>query len=129
MTDNIKSKKGNGDADNRVAFDYIKNNNFRIIQADGAIGGLTPSGKIHFALYSERPPIPRRLVHKINDDGSLGPIIREETVSRDAVIREMEVDVFLDVAVARSLHQWLSDKIGEWDNTHGKDKARGEKLQ
>lgn len=129
MTNNTKSNKGNGDADNRVAFDYIKNNNFRIIQADGAIGGLTPSGKIHFALYSERPPIPRRLVHNINDDGSLGPIIRGETVSRDAIIREMEVDVFVDVAVARSLYKWLGEKIGEWDNTHGKASAKGEKLQ
>ena len=123
MTKDGRPKRGNGNADKRVAFDYIKNSNFRTIQADGAIGGLTPSGKIHFALYSERQPIPRRLVHKLNNDGSLGPIIQEESVSRDAVVREMEIDVFLNADVANSLYQWLGQKIEEWNKIHGNTKG------
>lgn len=123
MIDDRKPKRGNGNADKRVAFDYIKSSNFRTIQADGAIGGLTPSGKIHFALYSERQPIPRRLVHNLNTDGSLGPIIQEESVSRDAIVREMEIDIFLNFNVARSLYQWLGQQIEEWNQVHGKAKG------
>ena len=47
---------------NEVAFDYIKTSDFRIIWADGAIGGPTARGYVHVALYAERPAIPRRQV-------------------------------------------------------------------
>lgn len=116
MAEDTKESKGNGGAKASVAFDYIKNHNFRTIRADGAIGGITPNGTIHFALYSERPPIPKRLVYEVNKDGELGSVIPSETVSRDAVVREMEVDVFLDISVARSLSQWLSKNIEDWEN-------------
>lgn len=120
MADNTKGDKGNGDAGSRVAFDYIKSSHFRVLRADGAIGGITPSGSIHFALYSERQAIPRRLVHQLEPNGSLGPPIADETVSRDAVVREMEVDVFLSISVARSLHQWLGKQIEEWEQVRGR---------
>lgn len=111
---------GNGDAGNRVAFDYIKSQLFRVIRADGAIGGLTPNGNsINFALYTERHPIPRRLVHQV-EEGKLGAVLPNETVSRDAIVREMDVEVFLSVDVARSLQQWLGDKISEWESRNAK---------
>lgn len=113
MGDEPKSEKGNGDASNRVAFDYLKGPQFRAIRADGAIGGITPSGIIHCALYSERHPIPRRLVHEVGLDGQLGAPIETETVTRDAIVREMEVDIFLALPVAKSIHQWLGDKIAD----------------
>ncbi len=106
---------GNGDAGNRVAFDYIKSQHFRVVRADGAIGGLTPTGNIHFALYTERHPIPRRLVHQM-EEGGLGAVLPNETVARDAIVREMDVDVFVTIGVARSLHQWLGEKIAEWES-------------
>ncbi len=113
MDDGPKSGKGNGDASQRVAFDYLKSPQFRAIRADGAIGGVTPSGSIHFALYSERHPIPRRLVFEMGEDGQLGPPIEAETITRDAIVREMEVDIFLALPVAKSIHQWLGDKIAD----------------
>jgi len=120
MADDPKAEKGNGDAGKRVAFDYIKSQQFRAIRADGAIGGITPSGMIHFALYSERHPIPRRLVHEVGTDGELGPSIDSETIARDAIVREMEVDIFLTPPVAKSLHKWLGEKISVLENTIGK---------
>lgn len=98
-------------ADDQISFDYIKGKDFRVIRADGAIGGITPNGYIHFALYSERPAIPRRLVQKIDRDGILGEVIASETVSRGSIVREMDVDVFLRPDVARVLHKWLGDHI------------------
>ena len=114
---------GNGDAGNRVAFDYIKSQHFRVVRADGAIGGLTPAGDIHFALYTERHPIPRRLVHQM-DEGGLGAVLPNETVSRDAIVREMDVDIFVNIGVARSLHQWLGEKIAECENRN-RDRSKG----
>ena len=122
MADDPKAEKGNGDAGKRVAFDYIKSQQFRAIRADGAIGGITPSGMIHFALYSERHPIPRRLVFEIGADGNLGPSIDSEKIARDAIVREMEVDIFLTHPVAKSLHKWLGEKISDFEQTIGQIK-------
>lgn len=92
-----------------VAFDYIKSNFFRVIRADGAIGGPTSNGHLHIAFYSERAAIPRRVIHELNDDGTLGQM--REVQSRGAFVREMDVDLFLTYKVAQSLHQWLGEQI------------------
>lgn len=97
----------------KVKFDYIKSQYFRVIHVDGAVGSVTPAGTLHFALYNERPAIPRQITHLLKADGSLGERLDEETVSRDAFVREMEVDVILTVDVAESLRNWLEDKIKE----------------
>ena len=110
------TKRSNGRIGQQVSFDYLKSHHFRVIRADGAIGSVTPNGHIHCALYSERPAIPRHTVHEIQSDGKLGNEVTGETVSRGGIVREMEVDVFLTVDVAKSLVQWLEDKISEATN-------------
>lgn len=113
MSDNPPSKGGNGDAGHRISFDYLKSPHFRVIRADGAIGSVTPNGHIHFALYSERPAIPRHIVHELDAEGRLGKEVPNETVSRGGIVREMEVDVFLTAETAENIMQWLNDKIKE----------------
>lgn len=95
----------------RVAFDFVKSPHFRAVRADGAIGGVTPNGQIHVAFYSERHPIPRRVVHSVGPGGKLGDEIGRE--SRDAIVREMDFDLFLSISVAKSLHEWLGKRIAE----------------
>lgn len=98
-----------------VSFEYIKSADFRTVWADGAVGGVTPTGLIHFAVYSERPAIPRRQVFEVADDEGggkrLGPELLEKRVSRDGFVREMPVDVMLSVNVAESLAQWLMQQV------------------
>ena len=113
MPDDHPPKGGNGDAGNRISFDYLKSPHFRVIRADGAIGGVTPRGDIHFALYSERAAIPRQTVHELKPDGKLGKQLTDQTVSRGSIVREMEVDIFLTVETARSLAEWLDVEIGK----------------
>ena len=109
MPNEVPNKRGNGDASHRISFDYIKSSHFRVIRADGAIGSVMPNGHIHFALYSERPAIPRQMVYELDADGKLGKELPDQTVSRSDVVREMEVDVFLTVETAESVRQWLED--------------------
>jgi hypothetical protein len=102
-------------ASDRVSFDYIKGKDFRVIRADGAIGGITPNGYIHFVLYSERQAIPRRQVYAVSPDGVLGEMIQAETISRGSIVREMDVDVFLRPDIAKALHAWLEQQIERID--------------
>ena len=101
---------GNGEAPPRVNFDYIKGQFFRVIHADGAIGGLSPNNHIHMSLYSERFAIPRRTVFPV-ENGQLGEELDAERVTRDAVVREVDVDVIMTIEVADSLCQWLKTKV------------------
>jgi hypothetical protein len=94
----------------QIRFDYIKSNFFRVIRADGAYGGLTPRGNaIHIAFFSERSAIPLQDTFDREPGGGLGKLT-DRTV-RQAVIREVEVDVMLDLDTARSVSQWLQERI------------------
>ena len=72
---------------------------------------ITPLGQIQFALFSERQAIPQRVVQKLNDDGALGDIV--ETVTRDSIVREVEVAVTMDPDTAMVLAAELIARVNE----------------
>src|SRR5438874_1780807 len=100
-------------AEQLVRFDYIKSNLFRVIHADGVVGGLTPRLDIHMDFWSERFPIPQRVVHTLTDDGTLGEELKTERLTREGIVREVEAGVVLDLEVAKAFREWLTDRIAE----------------
>lgn len=103
-----------------IVFDYIKSSSFRCVRADGVVGGITPHGYIHMAFFSERPAIPRRVIHELQEDGNIGEIRDMET--RNSIIREMDTDVFITLDAAKNLHTWLAQQIEEFENLLKKGK-------
>ena len=101
------------DAPNRIKFDYIKSNLFRVVHVDGAIGGATPQGYVHMAIFSERLPIPTQVVHGVESGSRLGEEILAERVVKEAVVRELEVDCIMNIETAESLHNWLAQTIAK----------------
>ena len=97
--------------DQKVRFDYIKANQFRMIHVDGLFGGISPNSNIFMSLWSERWPIPKQTAHKLSKDGSIQGEILEERVSRDAIVREIDVGVVMNINVAIQMREWLNDKI------------------
>lgn len=100
-------------APSEIAFDYIKGKMFRSVHADGVIGGITPSGNLHVAFFNERAPIPQRETRQLLPDGSLGDVISDKSIIRPAVVREMDFDVVMSPAVARTFVTWLQQAMGE----------------
>ena len=96
----------------RVRFFYIKSNFFRVVHMDGAIGGLTPRGLIHCAVYNERAAIPQVTEHPI-DDNRLGP--EEAVEGKKGLVREVEVDLLMTRPVAEELRDWLTARIEDYD--------------
>lgn len=103
------SGNGNGDAGSKVDFHYIKANSFQVVFANGVWGGITPRGYIGMNFFSERFPIPKKLVHETKTDGTLGPETSRET--KTGIIREVNVEVQMDLAVAKGFRSWLDEKI------------------
>jgi hypothetical protein len=83
-----------------IGFDYIKSNFFRMMFADGFIVGGTPTGLVHVEIFNQRGAIPRRVVHWIAQDGTLGEEDRKQREVRDAIIREVEGGIIMQVEIA-----------------------------
>jgi hypothetical protein len=92
-----------------IAINYLKSSLFRVIHVSGAVGGISPSGLLEMNLFSERSPIPRRVVYAITPELTLGEELERE--GREGVIREIEMASLMDLATARVLHEWLGKKI------------------
>jgi hypothetical protein len=93
-----------------VTLNYIKSNFFRVVHVDGAMGGFTPRGQLFFSLYHERPPLPDVTVQAI-ENGQLGPEIVEQRKGSQGILREIEFGAVMDVAVAKSIVDWLEQRI------------------
>jgi len=118
------------DAPAALRIHYIKSNAFRVVHADGVIGGPTPNGHLHASFYSERLPIPTVTVQTLRDVGGGRAVLGDETLreGKDGMIREVEVGVTMTLELAKKLHAWLGNHIGHIEaemhsaaNTGGSD--------
>lgn len=105
-----------------INIDYIKGTLFRTISPSGLMGSITPQGKIQVAFFSERQAIPQRVVHRLDDNGELGDVV--DVISRDSVVRELDIAVTFDIDTARQLIGFLRNVIGESENDN--DSGRNE---
>ena len=97
-------------------FDYLKSNFYRVVHVDGVVGGVAPGGNLVISMFNERTPIPQQVEHaaQINAESNtatMGEEILEHRVSRDAIVREVEVGLVLDYRAAASLHAWLGGQL------------------
>lgn len=108
-----------------VKFEYIKSGDYRVIYADGVHGGPTPRGMVQLSFYAERSPIPRKIVHQIVDN-QLGPEVRDQRESRTGIIRQVAATVVMSLDSARSLREWLDEKIEVLEGVHESAEQEGE---
>ncbi len=90
--------------------DYRKSNFYRVIRIDGLHGGLGPTpNTISMSIFSQRRPIPDSETYSF-EHGRMKERKSQE-VSSAIMIREIEVGAVLDIATARSMRDWLTEKI------------------
>jgi hypothetical protein len=116
MADNPPSTEHREPGPGELAFDYIKAPDFRSVYIDGAMGSVTPSGKIHVAMYVERSAIPTRQIYAFDaDTGQVNGPVR--TFDRNAVVREVSCDVIVDVGIAREIALLLLRLVNSADTS------------
>jgi len=92
-----------------LTFKYIHPDRLRDCYVNGAWGGFTPRKEIHMHLYSERHPIPKASIHKINDDGTFDK--KGENELGADVVRLIQSSVVMNIETAISLRNWLTMMI------------------
>lgn len=101
----------------KVLFDthYVKNNDFRTVFTSGIFGGVTPSGLINMNFFSDRAPIPKRITFEV--DPKAGQLNNEvERDSKEGVVREVHFGMLIDINTAKSVVEWLNQKIAHLEN-------------
>ena len=63
------------------------------------------------SFFAERQPIPRRVVHRVKSDGTLGDEIIEQRIVRDAMVRDAEVAVAMNLDIAKQVRDRLSEVL------------------
>ena len=97
-----------GGKSRKLQISYKESPHYRVVHANGAYGGVSPLGELVMALYSERMQFPGRAVIRFDGNGVPSP---EEFQIDQGVVREIEVGVMLDLKSAKSLAEWLDQKI------------------
>ena len=92
-----------------IEFHYVKSNLFRVVRAEGAMGGLTPSREIFVSLFNERAALPKMIQFSVSPEGQLGPEIKRE--GKSGIVREMEIGVLINAAAAKHLADFLLAQV------------------
>lgn len=103
-----------------ITYKYERYDDYKIIYANGAVGGVTPRGEILFDLFIEFVGAPDETVHSVTPDG-LGPEIGR-TPEKPPFTRQSQVGVVMTPGQAKSLGYWLIDQV---ENMERKREGQG----
>ena len=106
------------DSQKKITFRYEKHPDYRVIFANGAVGGTTPRGDIKFDLFIEYLEVPESTIHSITPDG-IGPEI-ERNPPNLPFTRQSQAGVIMSPGQARALAYWL---MGQVDTIEKKKKV------
>ncbi len=109
-----------GDVKDKITFKYVYPEDLRDLYVNGLFGGVTPRKEIYAHLYSERHPIPKKVVHSVEKDGTLSP--EEEIEKGGDVVRFVQTSIIMDLETAISFRDWLDGRIAYIETT--KDGAK-----
>ncbi len=104
----------------QIKFKYVFDDDYNPVYASGAFGGPTPRNEIVINFFLERQPVPYSETRAVNEDGTLGAIIKAEG-SDDTlkIIRYVETGVVMDLKTAKEIHAWLGETITLIDQDRG----------
>jgi hypothetical protein len=94
-----------------IPIHFVKGAGFRVAHASGVWFGTDPHGNLHLTFYSERTPIPKKMVLKLNEQGQ--PIGEDETQreGKQGVVREMEIDVVMSLHAASGFYEMFGQNL------------------
>ena len=112
----MKHKKRLDSMGNQVEFLMQTSNFHRVIRVDGAWGGVVPQAGIQMSVFSEIRPFPSSETYKLDDDGkTLLPFIKN-TGKSNPIAREIEATLLITPRVAKSIAEWLLDKVEQYES-------------
>ncbi len=99
-------------AEDKIQFKYEFANQYVPVYSNGCIGGKNCRGEVVLNFYTERVAIPDSEEYVLNEDKTLGNLIKTEP--RDLpIIRTVSTGVIMTKDQAREFHAWLGRVLDE----------------
>jgi hypothetical protein len=100
-----------------VTYSYERHPDYRIVYANGAVGGATPRGEIMYDLFIEFVGVPEETVHSVTPEG-LGPEIGRKPES-PPFTRQSQIGVVMTPGQAKSFGTWLINQVEIMERKQG----------
>ena len=88
---------------------YTKTGASPVLHVDGMFGGLTPSGQLYVAFFSEHAQLPEAEILRRDPEGDTYRPVGADQLQ--GVVREVGVEVIMTLNVARAFQEWLNVRI------------------
>lgn len=95
----------------RIRYEYSETPEARIQYTHGVWGGINPQWEIEMNFYTESDKVPPYSERIIAPDGSLGHEITPEDDVMKVVSRRIHSRLIMNYHTARSVLEWLQDKV------------------
>ena len=95
----------------QIKYEYTVDSGSNLNIAHGVWGGINPQGEIEMNFYLESDKLPAYSERSVAHDGAMGA---EKSVYEDnehVIIRRIHSRILLNYHTARSLVEWLEEKI------------------
>ena len=106
-----------------ITYTYERHPDYRIVYANGAVGGVTPRGEILYDLFIEFVGVPEETVHSVTPDG-LGPEIGRKPEA-PPFTRQSQIGVVMTPGQAKSLGYWLINQVENMERKKGEKTSGG----
>ena len=90
---------------------FIKSSCFRVVHASGAWYGGDGQGNLHLTIFNERTAIPRMTVVNLDEQGQVLGEDLSQRLSKEGVIRELEVDIVFSIPSAVQFYRTLGENL------------------
>ena len=101
----------NSDLPQEVEFFFEYDPGYRSIPSNGVWGGLTPRGDFRLDFFVEGVGIPERVTNVL-EEGHLGKEVKRDP--KRTLVRRMEVGVLMSREQAKSLAEFIDEKLKEF---------------
>lgn len=93
----------------KIAFRFDRDDDYRVIPANGVWGGPTPRGDIKVDFFYESQPLPEEFTQEVTSGGKL----RARRKGQPTFQRTVMVGIVLTAEQAESIGRWLQEKARE----------------
>jgi len=88
---------------------FIKTADYKTIQVTGAWGGVLGNGVLNLNLFTERIPIPQRIVLEVDTDGKT--VKEKYKEGKTGIVREVQVGILMDYQTTKNIYEFLGNSI------------------
>ncbi|MCE7072017.1 hypothetical protein LZG74_17000 [Dyadobacter sp. CY327] len=90
---------------------FIKSADFKTVQITGVWGGVMGNGMLNVNLFTERVPIPQKIIFDIDP---VTQVAREKHKDgKTGIVREVQMGVLMDYPTAKSFYEFFGNWIKE----------------